>query len=329
MTEPLSEPVYSAKLTTAALARRFVGRHGRGYLAIGIVDGSGEPVDPTPNTLTLRVYRHLLDDSPADPRGDLVLDVTGDAISRDDVGKFHHDIGPQWTDQRGLLTAEWDYQVDGSSFAFTDNIQILDQMPNYERLRDDAKLIVEQSSWFFADLFDSTAGGPWLAENFQTHFDYERISFLVGQAVMRFNVTGFPVTNYGVDVGSAAIPANFSALMVWATKLEIIRHLIVSYTEQPVFQNVQTTFTDRRDYAQRWQAVLAEEKPEFERAVKLSKRSLLKLGRGSLLVSGGIFGGSANGIFRSGMYAAQPRAWRMYPSAPSVSWGNQAHGSPF
>jgi hypothetical protein len=328
VTEPLSDPVYSAKLTTSALVRRFVSRHGRGYLAIGIVGGDGNPVDPTAGTLTLRVYRNLLDDSPLDPRGDLIIDVTADALARDDVGKFHYDIGPQWTDQRGLLTAEWAYEVDGVAFAFTDNMQILDQMPTFDRLREDSKLIVEQASWFVADLFDSTTGGPWLAENFQTHFDYERIAFLVSQAVMRFNVLGFPVTNYGVDVGSATIPANFSALMIWATKLEIIRHLILSYTEQPTFQSVQTTFTDRRDYAQRWQAVLAEEKPDFEKAVKLSKRSLLKLGRGSLLVSGGIYGGGAQGLFRSGMYAAQTRAWRFYPAAPSVSFGNQAFGSP-
>lgn len=327
MTEPLSEPVYSAKLTSSAIARKFVGRYGRGYLAIGIVGNDGEPVDPTPDTLALRVYRNLLDDTSPDSRGELVIDVTAADITRDDVGKFHYDIGPQWTDQRGLLTAEWGYEVGGSAFVFTDNMQILDQMPHYDRLREDTKLIVEQASWYFADLFDSTAGGPWLAENFQTHFDYERIAFLVSQAVMRFNVLGFPVTNYGVDVGSPTIPENFSALMVWAAKLEIIRHLIVSYTEQPTFQSVQTTFTDRRDYAQRWQAVLAEEKPDFERAVKTAKRQLLRLGRGSLLVSGGIYGSSA-GIFRSGMYSAMTRSMRFYPAAPSVSFGNQAFGSP-
>ena len=328
MTEPLSEPVYSPKLTLAATARKFVGRNGRGYMAIGIADAAGDPIDPDPDTLSLRVYRNLLDDTSTDPRGPLVLNVLAADISRDDTGKFSYDIGPQWTAQRGLLTAEWNYQVGGVAFAFTDAMQILDQMPHYDRLREDAKLLVEQSSWYFADLFDSTAGGPWLAENFQTHFDYERIAFLVGQAVMRFNVLGFPVTNYGVDVGSALIPENFSPLMVWATKLEIIRHLIVSYTEQPTFQSVQTTFTDRRDYAQRWQGVLAEEKPDYEKAVRMSKRSLLKLGRGSLLVAGGIYGGTANGIFRSGMWAAQTRSFRFYPAAPSVSFGNQIFGSP-
>ena len=338
MTEPVPDPVFSPKLTSAAQARRFVSRNGRGYLAIGIADEAGEPADPTEGTLALKVYRNLLDNpNAADPRGELIVDVSDETgaqgrttyIKRDDVGKFHYDIGAQWTDQKGLLSAEWSYEIDNARFIFQDSMQILDQMPTYERLRNDTRLIVEQSSWYFADLFDSTAGGPWLQENFQTHFDYERIAFLMGQAVMKFNVLGFPLTNYGVGVGDQSIPANFSALMVWGTKLEIIRHLIVSYTEQPDFRNVQTTMTDRRDYAQRWQAVLMDELPSYEKAVKLTKRSLLNLGRGSLLVSGGIYGGSARGLFKSGMYAAQTRAWRFYPAAPSVSFGNQAFGSSY
>lgn len=328
MTEPIVGPeVYSQKLISSAKARKFVSQNSRGYMALSVQTPGGEPVDPEPGTLTLKVYLNLLDGSATDPKGNLIVDVSMDTgIIRDDVGKFHYDIGPQWTANRGLLTAEWNYEANGGVFEFQDDMQIQEQMPYYDVMRDDTKLLVEQASWFFADLFDSTTGGPWLNENFQSHFDYNRIAFLMQQALMKVNVTGYPVTSYGVSPDDPKIPANFSQLTLWATKLEAIRHLIVSYTEQPDFRNMQTTYTDRRDYADRWRAVLEEEKPEFTSAVKMAKRGLLRLGRGSLLVGGGIYGGSARGFYVPGIYASQTRSFRFYPAAPAVSWGNIGRG---
>lgn len=328
---PDGDYVISPKIVSQATARRFVGQHGRGYMAIGIVDQDGNPVDPDPGTLTLKVYLNILDGTATDPKGDLIVEVDDtNGISRVDVGKFSYDIGPQHTSQKGTLTAEWEYGVNSLEFTFVDNMQILDQMPIYDSLGDDTKLIVEQSSWFFADLFDSTTGGPWLQENFQTHFNYERIAALMAHAVVKMNAIGFPVTAYGVTVEAGnPIPEDFTGLATWGTKLEIIRHLIRSYTEQPDFRNMATTYTDRRDYAQRWQEVLQEEKPEYEKAVKMTKRGILKLGRGSLLVSGGIYGGTAGrSLFISGMYSAQVRAFRFYPAVPSMTWGAQAFGRP-
>lgn len=327
---PDGDYIVSPKIVSSATARRFVGQNGRGYMAIGIVDEAGAPVDPDPDTLKLKVYLNKLDGTSTDPRGNLVVDVTETTtpgIVKDDIGKFHYDIGPQLTAEKGTLTAEWEYGANLLEFAFKDNMQILDQMPMYDSLAEDTKLIVEQSSWFFADLFDSTAGGPWLQENFQTHFNYERIAHLMAHAATKFNTLGFPITQYGVTVNDNAIPDNFKGIIVWGTKLEIIRHLIRSYTEQPDFRNMQTTYTDRRDYSQRWLEVLQEEKPEYEKAIKLSKRALLNLGHGSLLVAGGIYGGTAGrSFFMSGMYSAQVRAFRFYPASPSAMWSAQAFG---
>ena len=333
MTEPIfGSEVYSQKLISQAKVRKFASQNGRGYLSIGIVDADRKPVDPDNNLVRLKLWRNTLTD-PAieDSRGDLVMDTfapnTPDPV-RDDVGKYHFDIGPAYTDRRGLLSAEWSYAVAGTAFTFTDDVQVLEQMPNYELLSEQTKLMVEQASWFFADLFDSTTGGPWLGENFQTHFDYDRMAFLLRMATMKFNVLGYPVTRYGVAKDDSAIPANYTDLILWGTKLEAIRHLMTSYVEIPDFRNIATTYTDRRDYLQRWQAILEEEKPEYQKAVKMAKRSLLSLGRGSLLVSGGIYGGTARSIFVPGMYAAMTRSMRFYPAAPSVSFGNQAFGLP-
>lgn len=334
MTEPVYGPeVYSQKLVSQAKVRKFVSQHGRGYLAIGIVDRDRNPVDPDNNLIRLRLWRNTLTDpTNEDSRGTLVLDTsapnTPDPV-RDDVGMYHLDIPPAYTDQRGLLSAEWSYSVGGTAFTFTDDMQILEQMPNYELLSDETKLLVEQASWFFADLFDSTTGGPWLNENFQTHFNYDRMAFLLRMATMKFNVLGYPVTQYGVAKGDSSIPENFTNLLLWGTKLEAIRHLITSYTEIPDFRNIATTYTDRRDYAQRWMQVLADEKPDYDKAVKMAKRSLLKLGRGSILVAGGIYGGSARTMFVPGLFTAMTRSMRFYPAAPSVSWGAQAFGQPW
>lgn len=331
MTEPIIGPeVHSQKLVSQARARKFVSQNGRGYLALGVLDSAGEPVDP--ESLTLTVRRHPL--AGGDPVvlveavwAEVAVPEMG-LVTRDARGKFSYDIGPEHTGERGVLTAEWDYEVAGKQFTFTDDMQVLEQMPNYEALNESTKLLVEQASWFFADLFDSTTGGPWLQENFQTHFTYDRMAFLLRQATMKFNVTGWPVTRYGVGRDDKAIPANYTDLILWGTKLEAIRHLIASYTEQPDFRNMATTYTDRRDYSQRWREVWADEKPEYDKAVKMSKRALLSLGRGSILVAGGIYGGGARGMYVPGLFAAMTRSMRFYPAAPSVSWGNQAFGNP-
>jgi hypothetical protein len=330
MTEPIYGPeVYSQKLVSHAKARKFVSQNGRGYLSIGIVDRDNKAVDPDTDTIALKVWLDALDNSTADPRGTKIIDVDHTDIIRDDKGMFRYDIGPEHTGQRGLLTVEWSYSVGETNFTFQDDMQILEQMPNYEALNDKTKLMVEQASWFFADLFDSTTGGPWLNENFQTHFTYDRMAFLLRMATMKFNVLGYPVTQFGVLTGDKAIPDNYTDLLLWGTKLEAMRHLITSYTEIPDFRNIATTYTDRRDYMQRWQAVLADEKPDYEKAVKMSKRSLLKLGRGSLLVAGGIYGGSARSMYIPGLFTAMTRSMRFYPAAPSVSWGAQAFGQPW
>lgn len=331
MTEPIYGPeVYSQKLVSQAKVRKFVSQNGRGYLALGVIDRAGTPVEPDAGTVSLQVWLK----TPGDPldessRGVVIVEADLDSgIVRDDVGKFRYDISPQFTGERGILTAEWGYAVGGTAFTFSDDMQILEQMPNYEALNEKTKLMVEQASWFFADLFDSTTGGPWLNENFQTHFTYDRMAFLLRMATMKFNVLGYPVTQFGVTVGEKNIPDNYTDLILWGTKLEAIRHLITSYTEIPDFRNIATTYTDRRDYAQRWTQVLADEKPDYDKAVKMSKRSLLKLGRGSILVAGGIYGGNARSMYMPGLYAAMTRSMRFYPAAPSVSWGNQAGGLP-
>lgn len=322
-TYPSGISVHSPKIRNSSIVRRFVSQGGRGYVALDIQSPDGTSVDPDDDTLTLNVWFNDVSDDPppSDPRGTLVLELTADDVNHPDTGKFDYEIGPDYTAQRGVLTVEWAYEVDGKAFSYTDNLQILNRMPLYDSLTEAEKMIVEQVTWMMGDLFDSTEGGAYLIEPFQTHFDYERIAQLANIATVRINTTGFPVTYWGFGPDGGAIPQSFAGITVLATYYELVRHLVRSYVEIPARVNMQVTYLDRRDYMQRWQSILQSEWPEFQRQIKMAKRDLLNLGKGSLLVAGGLYGGSANGIFQAGIYAAQARGFRFYPAAPAVMFG--------
>jgi len=258
MTELTGNEVFSPKITNQSLVRRFVSQGGRGYLALNIQGADGS-VDPDADTLALTLwFRDVTDTDPADSRGTQVATWAAADIHRADTGMYDVEIGPEHTGNRGALTAEWSYEVDGKAYTYTDNLQILNRMPVYETLTDAEKLIVEQVSWMLGDLFDSTEGGPYLIEPFQTHFDYERIAQLLGIALTRLNTTGFPVTYWGIGDTGQTVPANFTGLAVLGTYYEVVRHLIRSYVEIPVKVGLNITYLDRSQYQQRWQSILAE-----------------------------------------------------------------------
>lgn len=325
MTYPSGIGVYSPKIRDSSVVRKFVSQGGTGYLALMVYDGQN-PVDPESGTVALKLWYNSTDPATpsSDPRGTLVLSVddhTGsNIIQKESTGRFFYNIGPQFTQQRGVLVAEWTYEVNGNDFTFTDYLQILDQMPLYDTLNEQSKFVIESVSWLFADLFDSTEGGPFLGENFQTHFTYERLAHLLSAAIGRINLTGQPPTNYTLQPGGQTLPKEWTSLLVWSLRLEVIRHLMRSYTEIPNFTNMNVTYTDRRDYTQRWKVILDEEKPDLEKAITNAKRSLLSLSRGALIVAGGYYGGSTS-LFMSGLQVAAQRSFRFYPAAPVVLFG--------
>ena len=326
--QPSGVGVYSPKIRDQALVRKFISQFGTGYVAIDI-RGAGGSVDADDTVRLQLFYKDPAEVHPStdDPRGMPVLDTTD--VNHPATGKYDFTLGPEHTNQRGTLTAEWSYQVNGTDCKFIDNLQVLNHMPLYDSLDEQRRGIVEQVSWMIGDFYDSAEGGPHLIDEFQTKFDYERIAQLMGRALVRMNTTGFPVTNWTIVPADGQLtptaqvgypPSDFSGLLALGTYLEVIRHLRDSYVEIPNRPNMNVTYTDRRDYSQRWAQILAAEWPEYQRMVKMAKRKLLNLSRGSLLVAGGIYGGNATGLFMYGTYVSQTRAFRFYPAAPSVSW---------
>lgn len=368
--EPSGVSVWSPKIANEALVRKFISLNGSGYVAIAIQDsstGTATPVDADPESLGLAIWfmDPLSLPLPTNPYGVAVQTVTMDSITRTATGQYYYDLGPSLTANRGLLTAVWTYTVNGTQFQFTDHLQVLDPMPLYDSLSATDRAMVEQVSWMFGDLYDSTEGGPHLIEEFQTHWNYERIAQMMGIAVMRMNFIG----NYGnapttwaigstvsaaytvpsqqviktqtmpdgtvntvsyytqstTTGGTGSVPSQMGGLVVLGTYIECMRHFRDSYTEIPDRPGMDVTYTNRRDYWSRWSQNLQTEQQQWETMVKQAKLSLLNMSSGSLLVAGGIYGGSSLGVFQAGTYAAQVRSFRFYPAAPAISWGATAH----
>jgi hypothetical protein len=311
--------VFSPKVSDSALARRFVSQNGSGYISIGIFDGQ-TPKDAENDSIAVKIY---FNDGTKTPPGDLVFSADHTMISRDDVGKYSFNMGPELTAQRGLLTAEWAYEINGKDFKFVDNLEVLEQMPLYERLSADERSVVEAVSWMFADAFDSTEGGPYLFETYQSHFNYERIAQLMRVATYRINTTGNPPTEFdvgGVPNQYTPVPPFLKGTLVIGTYIELLKHLVRNYTEIPVFQGANITFADRRDYQQRWQSVLQEEQDGFKSMVIQAKRKLLGLGSTAILVGGGFWsvGGGGFGVYAGNLFTMQARGARFYPAAPAI-----------
>jgi hypothetical protein len=377
--EPSGVSVWTPKIADEALIRKFLSLNGMGYIAIAIQAsqssqtgsiGQAVAVDPDPQTLQVVLWFNDVLDNPApnlsntNPYGVQVATVDWQSITRIETGKYYYDIGPALTANRGLITAVWTYTVNGVGFQFTDHLQILDPMPFYDSLDQAEKLAVEMVSWQFGDMYDATEGGSHLIEEFQTHWNFERIAQMMAVAVQKMNlmgnfgnmptnwsignlgnpgymVAGEPVTftetmpngtvrttswtTRSSYTGGNGVPAQFFPLVVWGTYVECLRHFRDSYTELPNRPGMDAVYTDRTQYQQRWASNLQAEEPNYRQAVIQAKMSLLNLSRGSMLVAGGIYGGSALGIFQAGTYAAQVRSWRFYPAAPAISFGATSH----
>lgn len=321
--EPSGVNVFSPKIADEALVRKFVSRNGRGYVGINIFDGA-KSVDPDANSMTLQIWFKDVSDE-TEGTGNLVATITPEEIQKEETGKYYYDIGPELTNNRGVLYVKWSYRVNGDSFTFSDYLQILDQMPLYDSFNPFERSVVEAVTWMFGDMFDSTEGGPYLIEPFQSHFDYERIAQMARLATQRMNLIGFPITSYGLGPGTQNPPPNWQGLLIFGTYLEVVKHLRDSYLEIPMFQQMNVTYTDRRDYFNRWTQVWQSEWPDYQRMVKMQKRSLLNLAGGSLLVQGGIYGPNS-GLFINSMYSSQVRSFRFYPAAFAIQFGSIGFG---
>lgn len=168
------------------------------------------------------------------------------------------------------------------------------------------------------DCFDSQEGGPWLRDMTLASFDKTKVAKFIPEGLLTVNAIP-PITNLGLDSFVTKTPALDPAVLalnpaamepdadriiiVQATLLSVIRHLMRGYVEQPNPTGANVVWQDRRDYQQRWQAIYQIELDYFNRMAGLWKRNFLQYGRGSLLVhskAGRLYGPGYNRAWGAG-----------------------------
>lgn len=146
------------------------------------------------------------------------------------------------------------------------------------------------------DCFDSEEGGPWLKDMTLLYFEPKKVERFIAEGLLRINVyppattldmsyftTPIPNTDPNVTPGTLQ-PDPDRIVLVQATLLAVIRHLMRAYVEQPNPQGANIVWQDRRDYLQRWQSIYTIEEAAFKEMVLLWKRSFYNFGQGALSV---------------------------------------------
>jgi hypothetical protein len=255
---------------------------------------------------------------PVDPDGEVVnvsligadggVEWTRQA-TRVEEATYEVDLSSVETSEPGLYEVRWTYETGGTPQMYGHPIEIGPEAPAYDELPAGMKGVVESVMALFSDAFDSPLGGPHIQVYFQTHFGRGRVAQLLHRAMGRLNTIAQPHTTYAPVPGQGIreFPLErWGSLLVQSLYVEVIKHLIRSYTEQPDNRNVSVAYLDRRDYAQRWASVLQSEQEDLKDQLDHFKIEHLGLGRSRVLVAGGSFG--PNWIHR-GMFlnAARPQ----------------------
>ena len=202
----------------------------------------------------------------------------------------------RWTDtaQEGLhvWTAQFEF-VSGEKRTYRDEFKVIDP---FEIAPTTRRTEIANEVWTkLEDCFDSEAGGPWLRDMTLAYFEPSKIEKLIDQGLLLINVWP-PATNLGLDYFTIdvvdpdpALPPGSTApdpdryVVVQATLLATIKHLMRSYVEQPEPQGANIVWQNRRDYLQRWSAIYEIEERSFKEMISLWKRQFYNFGKGALL----------------------------------------------
>jgi hypothetical protein len=263
----------------------------------------------------LKVYRAgALVDADAVPtvsllaEGETVPLWTRDA-ERVEQGSYGITLASTDTAQQMQGTLLWNYVLDAIPQIYGTDLEVGPSAPAYDALSPVWQDIIESVWVKFADLFDSPYGGPNLQVYVQTHFGRNRLAQLLNSALQRLNTASSPHASH--DLGGISFPfKEWGGLLEDALYLEVVKHLIRSYVEQPeVITGTTFTRTDRRDYMQRWREMYDLETGVFEADLKKYRMANLGLGHFSVLVAGGAYGNYGPSINPGGVGAAAARGY--------------------
>lgn len=218
------------------------------------------------------------------------------------TGVYRARLSSVETGNPGLYFILWQYILGGIPEQFRTDIEVPSSTSTaYNSLSDNARTVVDTVWRMFEDLFDSPLGGPHLANYAQTSFGRETVARLLEHAMGWLNTTSQPHQTYSIAQDDFPF-AEWGGLLIRALYIEVIKHLMRSYVEQPDAQGVSPARLDRRDYMSRWQTMLELEQEEIKPMLTTYKMAAMNLGRMSILTGGGVYGG-----FGPSMLPARPR----------------------
>lgn len=261
----------------------------------------GQTIVSQTDTAELQAYVHGPDDVPAAASELDSVEFTI-KLPDDTIAVMPGDILP---DGAGFLrftntTLEGLYQwvaqftfVSGEKRSYRDVFYVTD--PFADTPTTQANEIANEVWLRLEDCFDSEWGGPWLREQTLTYFDPTKVERFIPEGLLLINswppATGLTLTDFTqpVPVTDPALtpgttqPDPDRIVVVQATLLAVIRHLMRSYTEQADPRGANIVYQDRRDYLQRWQVIYQTEEKFFKEMVSLWKRQFYNFGKGALL----------------------------------------------
>lgn len=135
---------------------------------------------------------------------------------------------------------------------------------------------------YLEDCFDSEQGGPWLRDMTLAHFDKAKMRELVPQVFMEINAQP-PQTDFAPDSFDYS-GDDGNAFVAQGILVSAIRHLMRSYTEQPIMTNSPVAWADRTRYQQAWSVIYQVELDWWKRLLSLYKQRFF--GTGAKLLVG-------------------------------------------
>lgn len=211
----------------------------------------------------------------------------------------------------GIYDLRFTYTLSGTQDLNVVAIQVGPAYPAYDALDPVYRQMVENVWQRFGDLFDSPLGGPYLQTQLQAKFNRNRLAQLARVGVGRLNTIAQPHQTYTLDDANNPFPVvKWGPLLEQMTYVEVIKHLIRSYVEQPqVNLSASVSRLDRRDYMSRWQEVLAVEMADLNRMIDNFKIANMGLGQSAVLISGGAYGNFGPAVSYGGAGQAAARGY--------------------
>jgi hypothetical protein len=287
----------------ALLDRRYLSRYASDTVGF-VLHRLGVPADADANVVTAQLVNEE----------DFSIVFTRSATHLE-TGKYGVVLTGEDTSVEGLFTLNFAYTVDSLPDRYADYLEVGPPAPAYDALSLGYRDVVEHVWIRFADLFDSPLGGPHLQTYAQSHFGRNRLAQLLRIAIGRLNTISQPRTTYSLD-GDFPFES-WGPLLEQALYVEVLKHLMRSYVEQPdVALAASISRLDRQSYMDRWAQMVQLETADLERQMSTFRMENLGLGSVHALVSGGAYGrygpltlGGAGQAAARGYFPARVIGW--------------------